>query len=236
MRITIKPLAIALFFSATIVAAQGKTPRPPAQPRFKTEPAAPRNDLAFAAIKASSTRFSDQVEPDTAISADEVFATCGTTLFIPDARTQDVAWEKAVQSTTTALGRIGLVPTGKADVNRFPSDLAVEIKSLRLSKRFILVFHPKDQESFAALVKGVELLGDREIGGIDYNLRGYALVLDGRFNFTDKGCQVSMNIGNKVYGNLISEEKVSSGPGDSIPTEWMDTHKLTANIKSTLPR
>lgn len=215
---------------------QGKRPLPPAQPQFRVEPGAPKQGFSFAPILASSTRFPDQIEPDVAATADEAFHGRGVAIFVPGVRSQDAAWEKAAQLTTEALERMGLVAAAKTEYNHFPSVLALELKTLNLSKRFFLVYRPKDQKAFADLIKEVELLGDRELGPVSYNLRGCAFVLEGQFYFTEKGCRVALTIENRVYGNLIGDGKPASGPGDLIPSEWMDTRKLTAAIKDSMPR
>lgn len=233
MRILTYALAITL--AALPALAQGKKPLPPAQPQFKQEVSATKQSFAFAPVKASSTRFSDQVEADAAFSTDEIFATRGVTIFVPDARTQDAAWEKAASSTTTALERIGLVATDRTEFKGFPSDLAMELKSLNLSKRFVLVFRPKDQKVFATMAKNVELLGDRELGMLAYDLRGCAFVIDGQFYFTEKGCQVAMTIGSRVYGNLLGG-KPDTGSGNLVPAEWMDTRKLATVIRDSMAR
>lgn len=233
MRITAATITLAL--TAVSGLAQGKRPLPPAQPQFKVEPSSPKQGFFFSPVRASSTRFPDQLEPDTAASAEETFALHGVTIFVPGARTPDAAWEKAAQSTSEALDRIGLVATSKAEFSRFPSVLALELKSLHLSKRYSLVFRPKDQKVFAELTKGVELLGDRSLGPVSYDLRGCAFLINGQFYFTDKGCQVALAIENRVYGNLIDEGKPAAGPGDLIPAEWMDTRKLTAIVKGAMP-
>lgn len=235
MRILINALAITLAFASLPGQAQGKSPLPPAQPQFKQEVSTPKQSFAFAPIKASSTRFSDQVESDAAFTTDEIFATRGVTLFVPDVQTQDAAWQKAVQATTAALERIGLVATERGEFGHFPSALALELRSLNLSKRFVLVFRPKDQRVFATMAKNVELLGDRELGPLAYDLRGCAFVIDGQFYFTEKGCQVAMTIGSRVYGTLV-DGKTTAGPGDLVPAEWMDTRKLTTSVRDSMPR
>lgn len=211
-------------------------PLPPAQPQYKQEPSNSRQNFAFAPIRASSTRYPDQVEPDAAFTIEEIRATREVDLFIPEVRAKDVAWDKATQVTTVALERIGLVATDKTEFNRFPSDLALELRALNLSKHFVLVFRPKDQSVFAAMAKDVELLGDRELGELVCDLRGCAFIIDGKFQFTDSGCQVAMTIDSRVYGNLKDDGKPKTGPGNLVPSEWMDTRKLITRIKDSIPR
>lgn len=226
---------VSLLLSSAVTAyTQGKQPPPPAQPRFKVDPVAPKNEVIFASIKASSTRFSDEVPPETAMTEDEVFRTHGCTIFIPDVRTQENAWSSIVQSATKSLERIGLVPASKKAITQFPGSIALELKSLQLSKRFTIIFHPKDQDDFAATMKGIELLGDRELGPVSYYLRGFALVLEGQFHFTEKGCHVSLSITNRVCGQLLSEDQSKPGAVDAIPDEWMNNRKVTSSIKDAL--
>lgn len=47
---------------------------------------------------------------------------------------------------------------------------------------------------------------------------------------------MALTIENRVYGNLIDAGKPASGSGELIPSEWMDTRKLTAIIKGSMPR
>lgn len=189
-----------------------------------------KKDLLFEAVELSSSRYPDQADSDLANREDPVW----TLDMEIKAEAKPEAWRKARSLILDTLAKAGLVPLSRGDLDRLPKMHRVEMPDAEDPS---LVLRPRDQASFAALLTGVEVLGDREVGRRTYAFRNYFLQVDAlSIEFTPRNCWMKLRLRNLLMGCISEEDgkKKSITDGELIEENNVITRKLTARLRGML--
>ena len=152
-----------------------------------------KQDLFFAPIEVSCTRFPDQINTDeeTSFHDDRNF-----TVRV-HAQTKPEAWTQFKAAVCGALSRLGLDELTEDRKQRLPESYDTGLFAITnpLGPGPWVTFWPKDQESFARILQKITWIGNRDDGLYKLTLQGaWVVVHPVQFQFDGPHCYVNAHL------------------------------------------